>query len=377
LVVNGNHQSIIDRKPTEILKWADQQPWSKQMIECEQDKRFHQEGNVWTHTLMVCQELMLLTEWINLDITTKNILLLAALFHDIGKPSTSIHTESGIKAKNHGLVGAKITRQILSENKIQIETREQIVNLVRYHTTPPNLLKRNNPLYWALKLSCFVSPKLLFLLAKADGMGRISLDRDEFIERIELFCEFCKENKCFDHPFQFVNDHARFLYFRNELSSMSYHPYEDFSCQVTLLAGMPAAGKDFWIDSQKDGSPIISLDNIRKQLDIKATQNQGKVIQEARRQFCTFLRNKESLIFNATNIVRSTREKWIRLAHQYGAKVKIVYIERDLETMLSSNEKRSNPVPRTIWWKLFNKLDIPDITEAHKVIIISPQELKS
>jgi len=371
LVVKRDHQSILDRKPVEILEWVEQQSWSKQMAECEQDKRFHQEGDVWTHTLKVCQELMLLTEWQNLDIKTKNILLLAALFHDIGKPSTSKLTESGVEAKNHSLVGAKITRQKLTEIKLPINTREQIVNLVRYHTSPPNLLKRDNPLYWAIKLSCIVSMKFLYLLSLADGMGRISIDQNEYIDRIELFYEFCKENQCFDHPFKFVSDHARFLYFRNELSSMSYHPYEDFSCQVTLLAGMPAAGKDFWIDSQKDGFPVIGLDNIRKQLGIKATQNQGKVIQEARRQFCTFLRNKDSFIFNATNIVRSTREKWIRLAHQYGAKIKIVYIERDLETMLSSNQNRLNPVPETVWWNLFDKLDIPDITEAHEVKFVS------
>ena len=41
----------------EIMAWASDQPWCRAMAECEQDGGWHSEGNVWTHTQMVCAEL--------------------------------------------------------------------------------------------------------------------------------------------------------------------------------------------------------------------------------------------------------------------------------------------------------------------------------
>ncbi len=44
----------------EILTWAEDQPWCRAMAECPQDEGWHSEGDVWTHTKMVCAQLPLL-----------------------------------------------------------------------------------------------------------------------------------------------------------------------------------------------------------------------------------------------------------------------------------------------------------------------------
>ena len=40
----------------DILAWAEDQPWARAMAECQQDRGWHAEGDVWTHTKLVCDQ---------------------------------------------------------------------------------------------------------------------------------------------------------------------------------------------------------------------------------------------------------------------------------------------------------------------------------
>ncbi len=73
----------------QILAWAEAQPWARAMAACQQDAQWHAEGEVWTHTRMVCAELERLANWPLLDRATQLKLLFTALFHDAGKPATT------------------------------------------------------------------------------------------------------------------------------------------------------------------------------------------------------------------------------------------------------------------------------------------------
>ena len=48
----------------------------------EQPPQFHPEGDVWTHTQMVVDELIRLEDWASLDRRSQLALLFVALFHD-------------------------------------------------------------------------------------------------------------------------------------------------------------------------------------------------------------------------------------------------------------------------------------------------------
>lgn len=60
---------------------------------------------------------------------------LAALFHDIGKPSTRVFSKekNDFTFYNHEVVGTKITKSILKDLKFSHETVEKVVKLVRWH----------------------------------------------------------------------------------------------------------------------------------------------------------------------------------------------------------------------------------------------------
>ncbi len=71
------------------LAWAGDQPWARAMSDCQQDAEWHGEGDVWTHTQMVCKQLPQLESWPALTQQERAVLILTGLFHDAAKPLTS------------------------------------------------------------------------------------------------------------------------------------------------------------------------------------------------------------------------------------------------------------------------------------------------
>lgn len=361
---------LAGKSPEELLAWAEAQPWSREMAACPQDRRWHGEGDVWTHTLSVCRELMGLAEWAGLSGEEKKVLVLAALLHDVGKPEVTAEEGEGIVSPGHGRAGARRARRVLAEAGMDYRERERVVRLVRYHAAPANLFREQGPVLNSVDLSWRVESRLLRLLVLADARGRESRDREDYIARVELWSELNSELGCFVRPFPFANNQARFLFFRGKLTRLDYAPHENYSCRVTLLSGLPGAGKDRWRESRSPELPMVSLDAIRRDMKVSPTANQGRVVQEAREMARQLLRNRTSFVFNATNIVRATRASWIRLFHDYGAEIRIVYLEPAWERILENNRRRPDPVPERVIEKLFAKLDVPDLTECHLIELL-------
>ena len=341
------------------------------MAGCQQDAKWHAEGDVWTHTKMVCAELERLTEWQELDRNFQIKLLLTGLFHDSGKPATTApDLETGrTRSPKHALVSAEIARHALRELECDIATREEIVRLVRFHGRPAYLLEKVKPDHEVISLSWFVNNRLLYLFALADTRGRRTTEMSRPEENIHLWRSVAEEHGCFTNPYGFANDHARFLFYRDQLSSLLYVPHENFRCTVTLMSGLPGAGKDTWLAKHRPATPVVALDAIRDALDFEATDNQGEVIQAAREKCREHLRASQNFAFNATNVTRQMRERWINLFADYNAGIEIVYLEPPIATLLKQNKNRPNPVPEKVLLNLLEKLEPPTATECHQLVL--------
>ncbi len=79
--------------------------------------------------------------------------------------------------------------------------------------------------------------RLLYLLTLADTRGRDSTGSPRSEENLHLWRMVAEEHGCFNVPYPFVNDHARFLFFRDQLSSLHYTPHENFRVRVTVMSG--------------------------------------------------------------------------------------------------------------------------------------------
>ena len=65
----------------EILAWAESAAWARHMAACSGYPQWHAEGEVWTHTRMVCAELEQAKEWPLLDRCSQLKLLFTGLLH--------------------------------------------------------------------------------------------------------------------------------------------------------------------------------------------------------------------------------------------------------------------------------------------------------
>lgn len=351
-----------------ILNWAESESWAKAMQSCQQDSGWHAEGDVWTHTRMVCRALEGVEGWNELSRESQLKLIFAAIFHDSGKPATTApDPETGrLRSPKHALIGAGIARRVLRDLGCDVTTREEIVALVRYHGRPPFLLEKPRPENEVISLSWVLNNRLLYLLTLADTRGRrTASDGARPEENLHLWRMVAQENGCFDQPYRFANEHARFLFYRDQLSSLHYTPHQNFRSHVTMLAGLPGAGKDTWLAREAPVLPAVSLDAVRDELDIGAEQNQGRVIQAAREQCREHLRSGRNFAFNATNLTRLTRGRWIELFADYSARIQIVYIEPPLDIVLAQNRRRPEPVPDKVILRLVDKMEPPSITECH------------
>jgi putative nucleotidyltransferase with HDIG domain len=365
--------NIIAATNAQIMAWAETQPWAREMAACQQDAQWHAEGDVWTHTRMVCAELERLEDWPSLDRTTQLKLLFTGLFHDAGKPATTaIDPETGrTRSPKHALVGTEIARRALRELECDLALREEIVALVRFHGRPPFLLEKENPEHEVISLSWLVNNRLLYLFALSDTRGREANEMRRPEENLHLWKLVAEERNCFHAPYAFANDHARFLFYREQLSSLHYTPREDFRCTATLMSGLPGAGKDTWLAQYRPGLPVVALDAVRDELEIDVTDNQGEVIQAARELCRQHLRAGRDFAFNATNTMRQTRKKWIDLFVDYNARIEIVYVEPPVQTILQQNRKRQEPVPEKVILRLLDKLEPPGINEVHALRFFS------
>ncbi len=355
----------------DIIVWAETQTWCHAMSGCVQDAEWHSEGDVWTHTKMVLDELTNLDDWPSLTKHEQTVLVFTTLFHDIAKPlTTEIDEETGrVKSPKHAVKGEHMARNILRQLDCELSTREEITQLVRYHGRPAFLLERTEPIHEVVRLSWLVNNRLLFLLALADTRGRDtdSMSRPE--ENLLYWKMLAEENNCFDSPYPFATDHARFTFFHQSSPSLSYIPHENFSCNVTLLAGIPGSGKDTWLAKNRPELPIVSLDDIRDELDVDPTDDQGQVAQYARERCKEYLRAKSSFAFNATNTMKQTRTRWLDLFTDYNARIEIAYVEPIFQKILRQNRSRSEAVPDSVIHKLASKCEPPTWLECHNLII--------
>lgn len=263
-------------------------PWLSPLADTPQDPRYHAEGDVLTHTRMVAEALAALPAWRALPPAERAALFLAALLHDIGKPATTeIALDGRISSPNHSRVGAVIARGLLWDNEglgtpLSFTERELVAALVRHHGLPLWFLERADIARGVLPASLRAPLDLVALLAEADVRGRICADGDELLGRVGLFRDWCAEHGCLDGRYPFPSDHSRVRYCRGLQQDPTYHAYDDTWGEVTLLSGLPGAGKDTWLDGQGGQLPVIALDVIRGELRVNPEDAQGTVVSAAR-----------------------------------------------------------------------------------------------
>ncbi len=123
--------------PAKAFQLFDQSGLTKQLMpellkmkNCPQPKNFHSEGDVWQHTLMCLKNLQsnkFRKKFNDLPLTRE--LVLAMVFHDLGKPYT-IKKEDRLRFNNHDTKSAELATAIL--NRLKISNAEVDVDKINW-----------------------------------------------------------------------------------------------------------------------------------------------------------------------------------------------------------------------------------------------------
>ena len=183
------------RKPSKGLAflrdcgWIDYYPELKALIGCKQEPEWHPEGDVWEHTLRVVDAAAAMRHYAE---TENLVLMLAALCHDFGKPSTTTVDGRGrIISHGHDEAGvapaAAFIRRIWNKKEL-----DDVMPLVKRHMLPTLFFQTDAPDRAYRRLSLEVrSMELLADLAECDLRGVEMPDGvlKEKIARIDVFRE--------------------------------------------------------------------------------------------------------------------------------------------------------------------------------------------
>jgi tRNA nucleotidyltransferase (CCA-adding enzyme) len=151
-------------------------PEMQALVGCKQEPAWHPEGDVWAHTLMVIDEAR--TRIDDLPRWAKIAVMLGAVCHDLGKPSTTAFFDGRIRSHNHEEAGVEPARALLDRLNVHsidgVDVRAQVFGLTAHHLKPGSWHKVRDEVGDAAfrRLAQKVDLELLARLAEADCVGR-------------------------------------------------------------------------------------------------------------------------------------------------------------------------------------------------------------
>lgn len=151
----------------------------------EQEKKFHPEGNVWNHTMMVVDQAAS-RRAISED---KRSFMWAALLHDVGKIKTTVKRNGRWTAYNHDSVGAEMVRRFLRDFSEDEVFNSSVIGLVRWHMQNLYVNKRL-PFAEISSMLVDCSVHEITLLSLCDRLARGEMKPNEIYEITEKLEKF-------------------------------------------------------------------------------------------------------------------------------------------------------------------------------------------
>jgi len=156
----------------------------------EQSKKYHPEGNVWNHTMLVIDQAAKVKD----QSKNSQAFMWAALLHDIGKPSSTIKKGKKFTSYNHDIIGQKLAKEFLEVFSDDQNFIDQVSLLVRWHMQIL-LITKGLPNANIKEMKHQVDIEELALLGMCDRLGRLDVDVQSERKSIQTFLEMCKEEK--------------------------------------------------------------------------------------------------------------------------------------------------------------------------------------
>lgn len=163
----------------------------EQLIGLEQNPKYHLEGDVWTHTMIVLDNAAKFRN----EVSDAYSFMLFALMHDLGKIETTQIIDSRIHSYNHEIVGVEIAERLLERVCHEKKVKNYVLKSIPLHMRPSILFESKSKVKKTNKLfDEAVEPKDLIYFSLCDKHVETSkkeeLEKKEFLfERLRVYEE--------------------------------------------------------------------------------------------------------------------------------------------------------------------------------------------
>ncbi|WP_105177691.1 MULTISPECIES: HDIG domain-containing metalloprotein [Clostridium] len=172
------HKGSFDKYPLSMIK---------DLREVPQNPKYHPEGNVFIHTMMVVDEGAKRREISN----DKRIFMWTLLLHDIGKKPTTKMRKGRLISYDHDKVGAEMAEEFLNYFNENKDFVDYVRKLIRWHMQSLFVVK-NTRFQDIEGILRDISVDDIALVSLCDRLGRGGLD-DSLIEQTKNDIEFFKK----------------------------------------------------------------------------------------------------------------------------------------------------------------------------------------
>ena len=164
----------------------------EQLIGVLQHSRYHKEGDVWTHTMMVLDEAAKRREYAEEPL----YFMISALVHDFGKITATKFTDGEYHAYDHEMQGIPIVKSFLKRLTSENALLSYVLNMTKLHMKPNVIARDNSSVKASNKMfDSAKSPNDLILLALCDSQGKLPVqpykETESFLrKRLDIFKEY-------------------------------------------------------------------------------------------------------------------------------------------------------------------------------------------